>query len=135
MKALLIRLSMDESQTLGRMYLYDGEKQPFTCVTLELPDRDNEQNVSRIPDGVYRVKKRKSVKYGSHFHILDVPDRSYILMHPGNFYRDTRGCVLMGTKFVHIDDDNKLDVYMSRATVNELLRKAPKEFELTVKTI
>jgi len=33
-------------------------------------------------------------------HIQNVPDRSNIEIHVGNFLKDTDGCVLLGTKYV-----------------------------------
>lgn len=132
MKALLVRLQENDKQTLSRFYLYDGEDQVYKAVALELPDRDNQTNISRIPAGDYTVKKRRSKKYSNHFHVMDVEGRKLILIHPGNFYYDTRGCILLGVKFLDINSDGEKDVYMSRPAVNELLSKAPKEFTLKV---
>jgi len=119
-------------QTLGRLYLYDGVNQIFTSVTLELPDKGNKKNVSRIPSGTYKVKKRTSKKFGHHFHITDVPNRSVVLVHPGNYYKDTEGCILLGQRFADIDKDKQLDVVMSRPTVERLLEITPNSFDITI---
>ena len=133
MKAVLVRLNdNDHKQTLGRFYLYDGIDQIFACRSLELPDEENQRNISRIPAGRYKVKKRKSDKFGEHFHVTEVPDRDYILIHPGNFYKQIRGCILLGQKFVDINNDGHLDVNMSRNIVNLLLEKSDNTFYLDI---
>ena len=60
-----------------------------------------------IPAGLYTVVKRKSAKYGWHFHILDVPNRSLILIHNEiiNSYQ-LLGCVAVGKKHIDINKDN-----------------------------
>lgn len=64
--------------------------------TLELPWRDNKQRESCIPCGRYTCRRVCSPKFGETFEICDVPNRSNILYHSGNFYKDTQGCVLLG---------------------------------------
>ena len=59
----------------------------FACFTLELPWRENRPCVSCIPPGTYpigwRVTRRRST-----YHIRNVPKRSYILIHSGNYAGD-----------------------------------------------
>jgi len=56
---------------------------------------------TRIPAGYYKVGLRYSPKFTPRFGhhmlwIMDVPEFEYILFHPGNFNRDTAGCILVG---------------------------------------
>jgi len=92
---LLIRDTFTEKSTIGKLY-FDGE---FYGHTLELPWKDNEKRVSCIPKGVYEVKKRHTeeskYKY-EHLHILDVENRELILMHVGNYPKNSKGCILLG---------------------------------------
>tara|TARA_R100000426_G_scaffold85881_1_gene66382 strand:- start:7 stop:462 length:456 start_codon:yes stop_codon:yes gene_type:complete len=92
---LLIRDTFTDKSTIGKLY-FDGE---FYGHTLELPWKDNEKRVSCIPKGVYEVKKRHTeeskYKY-EHLHILDVEDRELILMHIGNYPKNSKGCILLG---------------------------------------
>lgn len=80
--------------------------------TLELPWRNNERCVSRIPAGEYKLKarrygfyynayKRKPWKPQHEFSIelLDVPGRGDILLHSGNYPRHTKGCILVGQEY------------------------------------
>lgn len=102
------------------------------CGTLELGWKENKRNISCIPLGEYTVTKRISSKYGEHFHILDVEDRSYILIHAGNFYSDIRGCILVGEDFKDLNKDGLLDITNSRQTMKQLLKVLPETFDLTI---
>lgn len=133
MKAVLHRLNDNTKiQSLGRLFLFDGLELPFKCVTLELPDKNNQRNISRIPAGTYKVVRRWSEKFKNHFHLLDVAGRSLILIHVGNYYTQIEGCILVGTRFTDIDKDGELDVVSSGYTMRRFLTIAPKEFELTI---
>lgn len=76
---------------------------PF--VTLEPPWRNNARNVSCIRPGRYPLKLLPSStldritksKFSKGWYVQNVPDRSGILFHPGNFENDTQGCILVGT--------------------------------------
>ena len=132
MKAVSIRLDSDDKQTLSEMHFYDGLKLLLTLKVLELPDRGNARSISRIPAGRYRCILRWSKKYGWHFIVLDVDGRDYILIHFGNFYRDTEGCLIVGNSFTDIDKDGHLDVTSSRKTMKRILSLPGDEFELII---
>lgn len=122
-----------EKQTLGRLMIFDELKKPYSCATLELPDRDNKFRVSRIPQGTYTVVKRWSKKYGYHFHVLDVEGRTMILIHKGNYIYQTWGCILVGVNFDNdINKDGLKDVTSSVYTMNQLLDRSPDRFKLTI---
>lgn len=119
-KGLLVRLQEDQKQTLGVFNLFDGTDQIFSCKTLELPWRDNEQFVSCIPPGHYICKRRTSSQYGHHFLVSNVYGREFILLHWGNYHRDTSGCILVGRDHRDVDNDGYLDVTSSRQTMKQL---------------
>jgi hypothetical protein len=132
-RAVLVRLEQNNHQTLGRFTLFNGLDKVFDCVTLELPWEDNQTNISCVPKGVYKVSPRYSDKYKNHYILEDVPNRRYILIHYGNFNTDTRGCVLLGSRFAQINSDSLLDITASRRTISELLSITEGEgFELTI---
>ena len=93
---LLIRDTFSDKSVLGELYL-NGERM---CDTLENPWLDNQQNISCIPAGIYDVRLRLARESASrdylHLLIQDVPNRSFILIHRGNFPSQTQGCVLVG---------------------------------------
>ena len=50
-----------------------------------------------IPTGVYEVRITPSPKFKRRLPLLiDVPGHDGIRIHPGNFPRDTEGCILLG---------------------------------------
>jgi len=132
MKALLKRFDYSDKQTLGSLTIFNGADILFSCYTLELPDLCNAKRKSCIPRGVYKVVSRRSAKYKKHYHILDVPNRSYILIHPGNYHTQILGCVLVGKKLADINGDGYKDVTSSRKTLKKILEVAPNGFELEI---
>jgi len=108
---LLIRDDFSDKSTLGKLY-FDGE---FYGHTLELTWNHNKKGISCIPKGVYEVKKRsvKSSKYKyEHLHILNVPDRKMILMHIGNYPKNSNGCILLGnTRSLNFVGDSRKAFY------------------------
>ena len=108
----------------------------FNCFTLELADKQNKTLLSCIPLGTYAIKKRYSKRHKWHLEILNVPDRTNILIHAGNFYTDITGCVIVGEKFKDIDKDGALDVVNSKKTLKKLLKcLGSKEDYVTLKII
>ena len=109
----LCRMRRSDQGTEG-MLIING----FRCCTLELPWRDNKSNISCIPPGEYKVKVRHSNKFGNVYWITDVENRSWILMHSGNYAGDiskgfkthVAGCILLGKKFGYL--------YHQRAILN-----------------
>lgn len=131
MKAILIRFS-EEKQTLGNLQLFENEQRVFECKTMELPWLNNQRRISCIPVGEYKVKKHVSPMFGNCFYVENVPDRSEILIHKGNYNSDTLGCILPGAAFADINKDGLKDVTSSVATMKQLLAIAPDEFTLTI---
>lgn len=74
-----------------------------TCYTLELPYRDNKSDVSAIPAGRYRGIVRTDGIRGWRIELKNVPQRTNVQIHVGNYTRDTTGCTLVGLK-ASIDD-------------------------------
>lgn len=112
MKLSLIRTLFETYYTGGSISV-DGIKM---CVSLELPVRDGNPG-SAIPEGIYPINLRPSPtfigmanepgipdvdrsfwqKYCMVMpHIDDIPERSLIMIHPGNTPNDTHGCVIVG---------------------------------------
>ena len=93
---LLIRDEFTDKSTLGKLFL----NSEMFCQTLELPYLDNQRSISCIPEGEYKVRLRTAKESSSrdylHLLVQDVEGRSYILVHIGNFPKDTKGCILVG---------------------------------------
>lgn len=131
MKAVLSR-KYEQIQTLGRLVVFEGEKVRLQLCTLELPDNGNQKNVSCIPEGSYDVHLIYSPKFGKCYEVQNVPNRSEILIHKGNYNKDTRGCILPGMGFEDINGDGNLDVIESTHALTKLLNIAPEGFKLII---
>jgi hypothetical protein len=100
MKLELLRNEHDEKGTFGALFL-DGN---FCCYSGELPWYGNIERRSCIPAGAYRATWRTSPRFGPCYHLAEVPKRSHILIHRGNFCgsildgfkTETLGCILVG---------------------------------------
>lgn len=138
MKAILRRFKYRDEQVEGNLRLHnDGGRVVFSCLTLELAWKDNAPFVSCIPTGSYRAIPRVSAKYGKHYYILqpngsEIPERTFILIHVGNFKSDIEGCILVGQAHTDINADGYVDVTASRATLSRLLEIAPDGFEFEI---
>lgn len=82
--------------------------QVFKCCGLELPWRNNQQNISRIPAGIYVGIRERHGRYGWLYRLQNVPDRTGVLFgHIGNWAGDvsmgkksnSEGCLILGTTF------------------------------------
>ena len=127
----LDRTQYEDKQTLGVL----THEQKTLAYTLELPWLDNQTGISCIPEGEYEVVSRETensqFKY-KHYHIPDVPDRSWILIHGGNYHHQIKGCVLVGKSWKDIDGDGYRDVTSSRDTLKELIEYCGESFRLIV---
>jgi len=129
----LIRTDLMDQQTLGRLYVLGQNGQVlFQCVTLELPWKDNQRNISCIPPGRYRIVRRRSAKYGLHLHILNVPGRDWILIHEANYFHQLRGCIAVGREIREINGDGIPDITDSVRTKNLLLDYITEETEIVI---
>jgi len=98
----LIRL--EENEQFGTFGVLRIQKQVF-CVTLEPPDRLNKIKYSSIPAQQYTCERYNSPKFGETFMVMDVPGRTNILFHPGNFVEDTEGCIILAGHFGKLRGD------------------------------
>lgn len=114
MKIELIRRWPRRDYIIGELHI-DGR---MLCHTME-PPRPEDAPKGRaqcIPCGTYKVVLYPSAKFrGMRPILLDVPGRSGILIHEGNFPKDTTGCILVGR------NSSKGTLAFSRNTLKALL--------------
>lgn len=123
MEAKLTRIVDNGIQTIGLLEVKSKiEGIVFKCRTLELAWRNNEKSKSCIPAGTYNIEKRYSKKYENHYIVNNVENRSYILIHAGNYNTDTTGCILVGNSFEYINSDKQLDLTKSKTTLDILIK-------------
>jgi len=117
----ITRLFDDGKQTTGNMMVYDKSGIYGYFATLEPSWLNNERNISCIPPGTYIGEKRHSEKYGWHILITGVPGRVLILLHFGNYRKNTKGCGLVGEMITKIDSDSLFDISNSRNSMKKLM--------------
>jgi hypothetical protein len=62
--------------------------------SIELPWKDNLAQVSCIPEGRYGLIKRCNQKFGWHLQVMNVLQRTGILIHPANdALHELKGCI------------------------------------------
>jgi hypothetical protein len=133
MKAAIKRFLGGNKQTVGDMFITDDSGETiFTCKTQELPWNDNLPDISCIIPGEYPVKRRFSERFKDHFHVLDVPNRTFILIRAGGFYAENKGSIIVGSDFSYISKEDCLEIENSQETLEKLLELLPDEFQLTV---
>lgn len=137
---VVIKRVYNELETLGDLQVLLGDGPAyfikFECKTLELPNKGNQRKISCIPEGPYKVKKIISPTKGKCFLLENVPNRSAVEMHIGNFAAgkkvDTEGCILPGMYFADRNGDGIIDVADSTKAMNTLLEILPDSFELFI---
>ena len=142
-KLFLYRLESSDEGTFG-ILLLNG----VYWHSLELPDRDNKPNISRIPKGEYEVSLRYSPQFKRKlYQVKNVKDRTYILFHGANFAGDTKkgfqthlqGCITLGKKVGRARNRFGVKqncVFSSRKAIRELMTLLDnKTFKLEIKDI
>lgn len=123
-------------QTTSSLYIFDGDRSIFNCKAIELPQLGNQHNISCIPEGKYEVHKIISPTKGKCFQVMNVPNRTAILIHIGNYASgvkiDTQGCILVGLRFIDLNQDGNIDVADSTKALSTLLSLLPDTFNLYI---
>ena len=127
----LKRLKSNSMGTLGIITL-DGVE---VCQSIELPwvdvehDVISDKKVSCIPDGVYFCKRDMYHAKGYEvFEVQNVPGRDQILIHIGNYLRDTNGCILVGLQ--RGESNGQYCVYKSKPAFDILMKLLKDEKEI-----
>ena len=115
-------------QTIGVLSVVDYTGVLFTCMTLELPWKDNKRGVSRIITDDYLIEKFNSPMNGNCFLLKDVPGRSMIEIHVLNTYKETSGCIGVGREYgPDVDMDGVGDITDSKKTLSTILALMPEK--------
>lgn len=113
MKIALTRLDATDYGVFGHLFLDDNS---FDCVTLE------NHNLLVNP-GTYKVNFYDSPEHGK-VPMLEVPGRTFIEIHEGNWERNSKGCILVG----HHRDGVAIDD--SRSTLKKLINALENKGEI-----
>jgi len=83
-------------------------------VTLEPADLENRVGMSSIPAQQYFCERYSSKEHPDTFQVMDVPGRTKVLIHSGNFIEHTEGCILLAEKWGKL----KIDGIEKRGALN-----------------
>lgn len=126
---VLQRAWSDHRATLGMLTVVGVQHDPI--FTLENPLRETIID-SRIPDGEYECTHHSGPKFENVFLVKNVPERTDILIHWGNFERDTKGCILLGCG-AWLNENNEPMILNSKRAIEKFREIIGKEdFVLTV---
>jgi len=113
--AILTRDKDTGKETLGTLVC-----ETFKCKTLELPWKDNKSKISCIPKGEYIVKWTFSPLFMKYtYEVQNVPGRTGIRQHPGNYFFNFLGCQTFGTGYTDLNKDGELDILNTTATLKK----------------
>lgn len=92
MNELLLNREIQDEATIGRL-LWGSD---FLYYTLE-PPAPSTDNKGCIPEGRYQIQMQWSPRFQREMpHLQNVPNFEGILIHWGNYVKDTEGCILIG---------------------------------------
>jgi hypothetical protein len=122
MKTVIIqRYRVTYDYTLGFCFIkHENGLIDYVGASLERGWRDNQNNVSSIPEGTYPLKLEYSPRFKKDlWEIYDVPGRSECKFHAANYWKQLNGCIALGRKHKDIDGDGDPDVTSSRIVMAE----------------
>lgn len=129
------------SETQGLWLVMNENKIIYQCVTIELPRikipyQINANSVDCIPEGLFPAKHYYSPTKGLVFLLSNVPGRSAIEVHIGNYVAglkiDSQGCILPGSRFMDRNNDGFIDVVESTPVMDYLRSLLPDKFNIYI---
>ena len=131
---VIFRDNKTEKECTGIFIIRDEQNKIHHFHTLELPDLNNQKNISCIPPGTYSCIHNYSPHFNKNtYEILNVPNRTGIRIHATNYFYELRGCIGIGKRLYDINNDKELDLLESKKAIEELeaiLKRQP--FTLTI---
>lgn len=119
MNFTLTRQSDNGIETLGILKSTVPEVS-FQCNTLERPYLHNLHNVSAVPAGTYTCTWSFMPDMNTyHYELQNVPGRSGIFIHNGNYVSNSEGCILLGATEADINHDGQADITSSVNTLEK----------------
>lgn len=88
----ITRYESSPDGVLGKVVTDSG----LQLYSLEREWKNNEQDVSCIPSGVYKCSIVDSPHHGKVYGVHEVPNRTNVLIHSANWIRQLQGCLALG---------------------------------------
>ena len=107
-----------EKDFISKLYI-DGKEE---CYILENPDK-------AIPAGTYEITIQYSPGFKRyHLELIGIKDRNNILIHTGNWYRNSKGCLITGKtkgKIIKYVGQSRIAYYSLVAKIRDYIFKDP----------
>lgn len=130
-KLIIRRLQSNEYGTFGKAYLHKGNDCIDFFYTLEPSgEPTSKSGLNRpIPFGTYNARFRYSPKFSPKLNGLKLPilsndevsEERFILIHQGNYKKDTQGCILLGICLMG-DVDSYTAISNSKVAIQKLCK-------------
>ncbi|WP_224067561.1 DUF5675 family protein [Vibrio penaeicida] len=118
------RIKQSTDTTLSRFKI-EGQTSNMYFLEPGGPDSNVAGSDKRITAGRYKLKKYSSAKYPKAYELVNVPGRTKILIHGGNYHDDTLGCLLPGKSYTKLNDGNYMTT-SSKSSRDELFSEIEK---------
>jgi hypothetical protein len=103
-------------ETLGTLTTND---KGFQCRTLERSYKNNLPNISAIPTGIYQCQYKFMLRdLAYHYQVMNVPNRTGIFLHAGNYFFDSKGCIILGSLPQDLNHDGQQDLINTKQLVS-----------------
>lgn len=122
MKEVIInRFRIEHNYSLGDCYIrHEDGNIEYIGKSLERGWRNNQNNISCVPEGTYTLKLEYSPRFRKDlWELYGVPNRAECKFHAANYWKQLNGCIALGNKHIDIDGDGDPDVTSSRVTMNK----------------
>jgi len=117
--------------TLGKLTI-EGKNKSWFVLEPTGPDSVEEGSDKRIKAGTYKVVPYSSSKYPDVYELKNVPGRSFILIHAGNYHKDTLGCLMPGKTWGSVGDKHYY-VGNSKAALKEIFSEISNYQDIQIK--
>lgn len=128
---VLIIRDYHKDYTSGVFRLVRDNDLLFEGFSLELPWKDNQRNISCIPEGSYKVIRNKTGKH-KYYRVENVEDRSLIEFHPANTVNDLAGCLSVGDYCAFDFNKETYTIWHTQLFLTKLLELVPNGFILII---
>lgn len=115
------RIKQYGETTVGKLTI-DGESKTWFVLEPGGPDSKIEGSDKRISVGTYPLLPYSSAKYKNVYELQNVPGRTKILIHAGNYHDNTEGCIMPGLLWGTLNNKQHY-VANSRSALNEIFAK------------
>lgn len=115
------RIKQHGETTVGKLTI-DGDSKTWFVLEPGGPDSKTEGSDKRISVGTYALLPYSSAKYKNVYELQNVPGRTKILIHAGNYHDNTEGCIMPGLLWGTLSD-KQYYVANSRSALNEIFSK------------